>query len=165
MDGESNIEIYNTMCKTQSQWEFAAWLRDPKQGLCDRLKGGEEGGSGTRVYLWLILIDVWQKTTKFCKAIILQLKTILSYVFIAVLGLNTVCSFSPAVARGFLFAMASVVKHGLEGTWALAVVKYRLGSYGLSCSVARGIFRTRDRTHVACISSWTLNNWTTREVW
>jgi len=23
MYGESNIEIYNTMCKTDSQWEFA----------------------------------------------------------------------------------------------------------------------------------------------
>ena len=30
---ESNIEIYNTMCKTDSQWEL-------KQGLCDRLKDG-----------------------------------------------------------------------------------------------------------------------------
>ena len=48
---------------------------------CDRLKGGmgrEMGGrsrrEGTWVYLWLILIDVWQKTTKFCKAITPQLK-------------------------------------------------------------------------------------------
>ena len=29
---------------------------------------------GTYVYLWLIHVDVWQKPTKFCKAIILQLK-------------------------------------------------------------------------------------------
>ena len=29
---------------------------------------------GTYVYLWLIHIEVWQKTTKFCKALILQLK-------------------------------------------------------------------------------------------
>ena len=29
---------------------------------------------GSRGYLWLILVDVWQKTTKFCKVIILQLK-------------------------------------------------------------------------------------------
>ena len=37
-----------------------------------------EGGrrEGTRVSLWLILADVWQKTTKFCKAIILQLKNL-----------------------------------------------------------------------------------------
>ena len=27
---------------------------------------------GTRVYLWLTLVHVWQKTTQFCKAIILQ---------------------------------------------------------------------------------------------
>ena len=27
------------------------------------------------VHLWLIDVDVWQKTTKFCKASILQLKT------------------------------------------------------------------------------------------
>ena len=38
--GESNIEIYNSMCKTDSQWEFAVWLRELKQELCDRLKGG-----------------------------------------------------------------------------------------------------------------------------
>ena len=29
---------------------------------------------GTYVYLWLIHVDIWQKTTKFCEAIILQLK-------------------------------------------------------------------------------------------
>ena len=50
-------------------------------GLCDRLKGGvgREMGrmswrEGTCIYLWLILGDVRQKTTKFSKAIILQLK-------------------------------------------------------------------------------------------
>ena len=26
------------------------------------------------VHLWLIHVDIWQKATKFCKAIILQLK-------------------------------------------------------------------------------------------
>ena len=30
----------------------------------------------TYVYLWLIHADIWQKLTKFCKAIILQLKNI-----------------------------------------------------------------------------------------
>ena len=29
---------------------------------------------GTYVHLWLILVDGWPKTTKFCKVIILQLK-------------------------------------------------------------------------------------------
>ena len=62
-------------------YAFAASIRELKQGLCDRLKGGrgrEMGGrpgrEGTWVYLWLILVDVWQKNTKLCKVIILQLK-------------------------------------------------------------------------------------------
>ena len=38
MYGESNTEIYNTICKTDSQWEFAVWLRELKQVLCNRLK-------------------------------------------------------------------------------------------------------------------------------
>ena len=34
----------------------------------------EKAREGTYVYLWLIQVDVWQKPTQFCKAIILQLK-------------------------------------------------------------------------------------------
>ena len=30
--------------------------------------------AGRYTYLWLIHVDVWQKPTQFCKAIILQLK-------------------------------------------------------------------------------------------
>ena len=44
---------------------FAVSIRELKQGLCDRLKGGvgrETGGMSGRkgiwVYLWLILVDV-----------------------------------------------------------------------------------------------------------
>ena len=42
--GESNMETYITICKIDSQWEFAIWLRELKQGLCDNLEGwdGEE---------------------------------------------------------------------------------------------------------------------------
>ena len=29
---------------------------------------------GTYVYLWLIHVDIWQKTIQYCKATILQLK-------------------------------------------------------------------------------------------
>ena len=40
--------------------------------------GWEMGGSfkreGTYVYLWLIHVDTWHKTIKFCKAIIFQIK-------------------------------------------------------------------------------------------
>ena len=30
---------------------------------------------GTHVCLWMILVDVWQRPTQYCKVIILQLKT------------------------------------------------------------------------------------------
>ena len=36
--------------------------------------GGRFKREGIYVYLWLIHVEAWQKTTKFCKAIILQLK-------------------------------------------------------------------------------------------
>ena len=44
MYGESNTETYITICKVDSQWEFAVWLRKLKQGLyinLDELDGGE----------------------------------------------------------------------------------------------------------------------------
>ena len=34
---------------------------------------------GTYVYLWLINVDIWQKPTHYCKAIILQLKINIFY--------------------------------------------------------------------------------------
>jgi len=49
--------------------------------LCDNLEGCDGVGDGrkveggkTDVSLWLIHVDIWQKPTKPCKAIILQLK-------------------------------------------------------------------------------------------
>ena len=69
-------EIYNPR-----QWELAVGLRKLIPGLCDNQEGwsGVGGGKGvqeegTYVYLWLIHVDVWQKPTQYCKAIILQLK-------------------------------------------------------------------------------------------
>ena len=38
MYGQSNMETYITICKTDSQWEFAVWLRKLKQGLSFKLK-------------------------------------------------------------------------------------------------------------------------------
>ena len=38
-----------------------------------REMGGRFKREGTYVYLWLIHVDVWQKPTQYCKAIILQL--------------------------------------------------------------------------------------------
>ena len=75
------MATYITICKIDSQWEFAVCLRELKQGLCNNLGGGLGrylGGrfknEGTYVYLWLIHVDIWQKPIQCCKAIILQLK-------------------------------------------------------------------------------------------
>ena len=38
MYGKSNMETYITICKIDHQWEFAAWLRKLKQGLCINLE-------------------------------------------------------------------------------------------------------------------------------
>ena len=32
------------MCKIDSQWKFAVWLRELKPGLCDNLKGWDGVG-------------------------------------------------------------------------------------------------------------------------
>ena len=40
----------------------------------DRREAQKEGVICMYVYLWLIHVAIWQKTTKLCKAIILQLK-------------------------------------------------------------------------------------------
>ena len=52
MYGESNIEIYNTICKIGSQWEFAVWLRELRQGLCNNLEGWDGEGDGKEVWKW-----------------------------------------------------------------------------------------------------------------
>ena len=79
MHGKSNMETYITICKIDSQLEFAIWLRKLKQGLCVEKSCGMEREMGGRfkrkriyVYLWLIHVEVSQKTAKFCREIILQ---------------------------------------------------------------------------------------------
>ena len=46
MYGENNMETYNTICKLDSQCEFAVCLRKLKQGLCINLKGWGGEGDG-----------------------------------------------------------------------------------------------------------------------
>ena len=46
------------------------------EGWDEEGDGREVKREGTYVHLWSIHADTWQKTTKFCKAIILQTKTI-----------------------------------------------------------------------------------------
>ena len=58
------METYITMCKIDSQWEFAVWLRKLQQGLCVNLEGYGEGAGrelqkgGVYVCLWLIHVGV-----------------------------------------------------------------------------------------------------------
>ena len=39
MSGKSNMETYITICKTDSQWEFAAWLRNSNRGSVSQPRG------------------------------------------------------------------------------------------------------------------------------
>ena len=74
MYGESNMETYIIICKIDSQWEFAQnrGSVSTERGGMGREIGGRFKREGIYVYIWLIHAEVWQKTTKFCKAIILQ---------------------------------------------------------------------------------------------
>ena len=51
--GKSNMETYTTICKIDSQQEFAVWLRKLKPGLCINLERWDgEGGSKGRGYMY-----------------------------------------------------------------------------------------------------------------
>ena len=62
MCGESNMEAYTTICKIDSQWEFAVCLKELKQGLCINLEGWDGEGDGREVQerrnIWLIHVEV-----------------------------------------------------------------------------------------------------------
>ena len=49
MYGKSNMETYITMCKIESQQEFAVWLRKLKQRLFINLEGWDGVGDGREV--------------------------------------------------------------------------------------------------------------------
>ena len=49
MHGESNRETYITICKIDSQGEFALWLRKLKQGFCINPAGWDGKGDGREV--------------------------------------------------------------------------------------------------------------------
>ena len=44
MYGESNMATYITICKIDSQWEFAAWLRELR--VCRNQERRKERGTG-----------------------------------------------------------------------------------------------------------------------
>ena len=64
MYGKSNMETYITICKIDSQWEFAVWLRKLKQGLCINIEGWDGAGNGREV----------QKGGDICTPIAMKLK-------------------------------------------------------------------------------------------
>ena len=49
MYGKSYVETYITLCKIDSQREFAVWLMKLKQGLCINLEGWDREGDGREV--------------------------------------------------------------------------------------------------------------------
>ena len=49
MYGKSNVETYITICKVDSQGEFAIWFRKLKQGLCINQEGWQGLGYGREV--------------------------------------------------------------------------------------------------------------------
>jgi len=64
MYGKSKVETYIAICKIDSQWEFAVWLRNSNRGSVSTKRGGmgrEMGGKfereGVYVYLWLIQVE------------------------------------------------------------------------------------------------------------
>ena len=66
MYGKSIMETYITICKIDSQQEFAIWLRKLKEGLCINLEGWDgdgdrrevQKGGDIYIYLWLIHVEV-----------------------------------------------------------------------------------------------------------
>ena len=43
------METYIIVCKIDSQWEYAVWLRKLKQGLCIKLEWWDAGEDGRQV--------------------------------------------------------------------------------------------------------------------
>ena len=77
------INMYILTCKIDSQWELAVRCRELSSVLYDDLEWWDSVGGqrevqegGTHVCLWLIHVDVWQRSTQYSKAIILQLKIV-----------------------------------------------------------------------------------------
>ena len=67
--------IYFTLLMWPLHAEFIMWNAGLDEAQAGIKISGRFKREGMYVYLWLILVEVCKKTTKFCKAIILQLKT------------------------------------------------------------------------------------------
>ena len=79
MDGDGNVVegTARVLCVlTGSGTTPRPRKRETEQNRGVMEVGGRFKREGTYVYLWLVHVNVWQKPTKFFKAIILQLKKI-----------------------------------------------------------------------------------------
>ena len=57
MYGKSNMETYITICKIDSQCEFAVCLRKLKQGLCIHLEGCDGEGDSKGRDICIPMVD------------------------------------------------------------------------------------------------------------
>ena len=73
MYGKNNMEAYIALCKIGSQWEFAVWLRNSNRGSVSTWRG-EMGRKMRGSFKEKIHVEVWPKTAKLYKAIILKQK-------------------------------------------------------------------------------------------
>ena len=101
---------------------------------------------GTHVHLWLIHVDVWQKTPRYCKIISLQLKQIKSESEVAQ-SCPTLCNHVNCSPPG-----SSV--HGILQARILEWV---------AISFSRGSSQPGDQTQVSRIAGRRFNLWATRE--
>ena len=68
--------------ETDTLWESAACLRELRTGLWNKLEAGDrvgdrreaQEGGDIRIPMGGSCFDVWQKPTRYCRAIVLQLK-------------------------------------------------------------------------------------------
>ena len=61
--GEGSMETYTTLCKIDSQWEFAVRLRELKPGLSNILEGWGGEGGGRDVHVG---VDIGKLITDSC---------------------------------------------------------------------------------------------------
>ena len=80
MYGKSNMETYITVCKIDSQWEFAVWLRKLKQGLCINLDGwdgegdGREFQKGKDIHIRMVDSTLMAESEKELKSLLMKVK-------------------------------------------------------------------------------------------
>ena len=143
--------------------------------------GARSNREGTYAYLWLIHVDIWQKTIKFCKAITLQLKNKLIKK-----KKDPKLPVQQAQLQSLVRELRSHMPHGMAKKMCVWVAYLCLTlcdpidcSWLVSCvhgillarilewvaiPSSRGSSRTWDQTCVSCIADRFFIIWATREV-